>query len=345
MSVIMEEGASGRSFSLLPGVRCLPAREWRATAGPAIGIVNNMPDAALEATERQFISLLAAASDKRSVRVRLFALRELPRGETAQRYLAASYADIRELWDADLDALIVTGTEPRRDVLQDEPYWPVLASIIDWAARNTASTIWSCLAAHAAVLHLDGIARVPLPKKCFGLFECERIAAHPLTALPPARLQVPHSRWNGLPEEALACCGYDVLTQATAIGADLFVKETGSLFVFLQGHPEYDASTLLREYRRDVARFLRREHETYPAQPQRYFDQASTEALEVFRLRAVASRSPALLEDFPATTLREPLVSAWRASALRLYCNWLADISARRERSSRLVSPIAALAR
>jgi homoserine O-succinyltransferase len=180
MPIVMQEGASGRSFSLLPGVRCLPAREWRAGAGLAIGIVNNMPDAALEATERQFISLLAAASDKRPVRVRLFALRELPRGETARRYLAASYADILELWNADLDALIVTGTEPRRDVLQEEPYWPVLTAIVDWAARNTVSTMWSCLAAHAAVLHLDRIARVPLPDKCFGLFECERLAPHRL---------------------------------------------------------------------------------------------------------------------------------------------------------------------
>jgi homoserine O-succinyltransferase len=156
---------------------------------------------------------------------------------------------------------------------------------------------------------------------------------------------VPHSRWNGLPKGALAACGYDVLTQAAAIGADLFVKETGSLFVFLQGHPEYDASTLLREYRRDVTRFLRRERETYPAQPQRYFDQVSTEALEAFRLRAIASRSPQLMESFPATTLSEPLVSAWRAYALRFYRNWLADISARRERSRRLVFPVTALAR
>jgi homoserine O-succinyltransferase/O-acetyltransferase len=230
-------------------------------------------------------------------------------------------------------------------VLQEEPYWPIFARIVDWAARNTVSTLWSCLAAHAAVLQLDGIARVPLPDKCFGLFECERVVRHALTALAPARSQVPHSRWNGVPEEALAACGYDVLTQAAAIGADLFVKETGSLFVFLQGHPEYDAATLLREYRRDVTRFLRRERETYPAQPQRYFDQVSTAALEAFRLRAIASRSPELMEGFPATTLREPLVSAWRACALRLYRNWLADISARRERSSRLASPISALVR
>jgi homoserine O-succinyltransferase/O-acetyltransferase len=38
----------------------------------------------------------------------------------------------------------------------------------------------------------------------------------------------------------------------------MFVKYNRSLFVLLQGHPEYDSATLLREYRRDVGRFLRR---------------------------------------------------------------------------------------
>src|SRR2546429_6417390 len=42
---------------------------------------------------------------------------------------------------------------------------------------------------------------------------------------------------------------------------DMFVKELNSLFVFFQGHPEYEATTLLLEYRRDIKRFLRRERE------------------------------------------------------------------------------------
>ena len=36
-----------------------------------IGLVNNMPDAALQATERQFSSLLEAASGRLDVRLRL----------------------------------------------------------------------------------------------------------------------------------------------------------------------------------------------------------------------------------------------------------------------------------
>ena len=44
----------------------------------------------------------------------------------------------------------------------------------------------------------------------------------------------------------------------------MFVKQTRSLFIFFQGHPEYEETTLLREYRRDVGRFLRGQQPHYP---------------------------------------------------------------------------------
>ena len=68
MPVVLEQGASGRSFNLLEGVRCVPVFP-RDDEAIEIGIVNNMPDSALELTERQFIGLLAAASGKTQVRV------------------------------------------------------------------------------------------------------------------------------------------------------------------------------------------------------------------------------------------------------------------------------------
>src|SRR5207245_5607644 len=99
--------------------------------------------------------------------------------------------------------------------------------------------VWSCLAAHAAVLHIDGIVRRPLRDKRFGVFECERVSDHPLTATVPARLQMPHSRWNEIPEDALMTCDYRVLTRSEDAGVDAFVKQRKCLFVLLQGHPVY----------------------------------------------------------------------------------------------------------
>jgi homoserine O-succinyltransferase/O-acetyltransferase len=130
-----------------------------------IGIVNNMPDATLAATERQFKTLIDHAAAGRRVRVRFCALPGIARGESAARHIEESYDGLDELTRGRLDGLIITGCEPKAASLAAEPYWPALTRLIDWAAENTRSTIFSCLAAHAAVLHLDGIRRVPIGQK------------------------------------------------------------------------------------------------------------------------------------------------------------------------------------
>src|SRR5437867_5212437 len=122
-----------------------------------IGLVYNMPDTALRASERQFVALLGAAAQGVAVRLRLFSLTEFPRTDWARDHVNRFYSSIDDLWNCRVDGLIVTGTEPRASDLRHEPYWGSLTQVLDWAERNTASTIWSCLAAHAAVLHLDGI--------------------------------------------------------------------------------------------------------------------------------------------------------------------------------------------
>src|ERR1700691_5484162 len=162
---------------LLDTSRSASANEIHASNCVTIGLVNTMPDPALEATERQFIDLIRAAASKTIVRLLLFSIPKIPRADTTRQDMAERYRDIAELWDAHLDGLIVTGTEPRMKNLKDEPYWATLAQVVDWARENTASTIWSCLAAHAAVLHVDGIERRPRTEKLFGVFACEPAAS------------------------------------------------------------------------------------------------------------------------------------------------------------------------
>src|SRR5262249_2865220 len=160
------------------------------------------------------------------------------------------------------------------------------------------SSAWSCLAAHAAVLHLDGILRQRLDDKRFGIFQYIQAATHDLTAGVPARVGTPHSRWNDLPERELRSCGYSILTRSDATGVDTFVKQKKSLFVFFQGHPEYEADTLLLEYRRDIKRYLGGESDRYPSQPNGYFNADLGPAFDAFRERATAERSLKALEDF-----------------------------------------------
>ena len=236
----------------------------------------------------------------------------------------------------------MTGAEPKTERLADEPYWGAFTQLVDWASHNTISTIWSCLAAHAAVLHLDGIARVPLPEKCIGVFDCDKVADHPLTLNLPSRATGPHARWNALSEDALAANGYQVLTRSPAAGVDTFMRQDESLFLFFQGHPEYGALSLLNEFRRDVGRFLRGERDRYPAMPQHYFDAATQAALAAFRARAQAQPREELLAEFPVAAA--PALSAnWQPFGLTVYRNWLSTLSAQKQRLQRPAQYMAAL--
>jgi homoserine O-succinyltransferase/O-acetyltransferase len=322
---------------LLDTARSPSTADLRGRNCLTVGLVNNMPDAACEATERQFLDLLRTATGDVIVRLKLLSIADVPRAEEARRELGARYRDIADLWHAPLDGLIVTGIEPCAASLQDEPYWPALSRLVDWARGNTTSTIWSCLAAHAAVLRADGIARQPLENKLSGVFDCEAAADHPLRTAAVPRLRVPHSRLNDLPEPALRACGYRVLSRSATAGVDAFVKEDdgSSLFVFFQGHPEYEADSLLREYRRDVGRFLRGERATYPAPPQDYFNSTATFLANDFRLRAMGERRGDLIGDFPMEPLAAVVENTWRNAAVGLYRNWINYLKMReRDRKS-----------
>jgi homoserine O-succinyltransferase len=307
----------------MPGLSSRPTSGSPTDSDPiVIGLVNNMPDAALQRTEQQFLELLLVASHNIAVQWRRFYVPEVPRGEAGRLHLAQSYNDIEALWKSRLDGLIVTGTEPHTPVLSDEPYWPTLTKLIDWAEDNTISTIWSCLAAHAAVLHLDGIPRRALNEKLSGIFDCSKAESHAILARAPSRWRVPHSRYNGLPEEALVSNGYSILSRSLEAGADIFVKQRKSLFIFLQGHPEYDAAALLREYHRDVARFLAGERESCPRMPLGYFDEETSATLAAYQERVLGAPQLDPAPHFPVVA-KDRLGHHWRSFAVQLYSNWL----------------------
>jgi homoserine O-succinyltransferase len=308
-----------------------------------VGVVNNMQDSALHTTERQFRELLTAAARGRALQLKFFSIPQLPREGAGRAYVDSQYEDVDAIADAGLDGLIVTGTDPRGSVLAEEPYYRPLTKLVDWAEENTVSTVWSCLAAHAAVQHLDGIGRQRFPQKLAGVFDCAVVTEHPVLAGMPARWGMPHSRHNTLPEDALGPSGYQTLSTSPEAGADIFVKQRKSLFLFVQGHPEYDPGALFREYRRDIGRFLSGERENYPDMPGNYFDDATVAALTAFRAEAVQHRDIGILSHFPIAGSGEGMTHAWRAAAEQLYANWLSYLEDHRaERVSRRESSGAA---
>jgi homoserine O-succinyltransferase/O-acetyltransferase len=291
-----------------------------------IGLINNMPDPALQATERQFMRLLRRAAGNVRIDFHCFSLPSVKRSQLAKWRVDQQYTDIADLERLHIDGLIVTGAEPAAATLAEEPFWQELAAIVDWANTNTRSTIWSCLAAHAAVFHLDGIERRRLDTKCSGIYDCFKVADHWLTDDLPSPLRVPHSRFNELRAGDLAARDYQLLTLSPEGGVDIFAKQLRSQFIFFQGHPEYDALSLEREYLRDIGRFLGHERDTYPAVPAGYFDTDTEERLAGFARRARAERRPALATELPDRTLRPDIATGTEATVIfRNWLNYLSD--------------------
>jgi len=74
----------------------------------------------------------------------------------------------------------------------------------------------------------------------------------------------------------------------------------------------------MREYLRDVGRFLRGERPVRPSTPANYFGMP-TET----RLARLAGRDRATMADYEAALGAAAPQRAWRGSAVRLYRRWL----------------------
>jgi homoserine O-succinyltransferase len=106
-----------------------------------IGFLNMMPDAALRATERQFIRLVGSCNRIAQFFVYPFSLPTLERSAKAVGYIDRYYSDFESLRDAGLDALIITGANVANPRLENEAFWAPLMEVVDWAWDNVASML------------------------------------------------------------------------------------------------------------------------------------------------------------------------------------------------------------
>ena len=308
-------------------------REYR------IGFLNNMGPLGFATADRQFSHLLDLGGNGRAWRLVRFAISMPPALDRTADALVSRYLPSSEIAEQAIDALVISGAEPKCDDLRDEPYWSEFVSILKWAESNGVPLLLSCLAAHAAVLHRDGIVRRRFPDKRFGLFSERIVSDHPLAAGLAPPIAFPHSRWNEVRAADLVECGYTVITSDGDGQVNCFLKEERGLVVAFQGHPEYEPLTLLNEYKRDVRRFLTGESGRYPDLPRDYLAREQAEQLTEFRRRALAEPSVALAQEIQALDLHVADFAPWRRNAAMLCRNWFAWVETHMGAKSERVSP------
>jgi O-acetylhomoserine (thiol)-lyase len=132
----------------------------------------------------------------------------------------------------------------------------------------------------------------------------------------------PHSRWNDIPRSHWDAAGLRVLAESGRAGVHLATSADGFRIVYFQGHPEYERNSLLKEYKREVGRFIA--GELAAPRPIRALPRRGGRAGRGLhctppgRTRRTASLEPTFPEEPSMTTSRTP--GATRGG---LFNNWL----------------------
>lgn len=285
-----------------------------------VGLLNMMPDAALEATERQFFRLIGESNPIAQFYVHPFTIPALPRGEAGQAHIDRYYESFDQIRGLGLDALIITGANVSHENLAEEPFWEPLIEVIDWAWDNVTSTLCSCLATHAVMQFRHGHARVKQAQKVWGVFEHKVTdKRHPLVADVNTRFDVPHSRWNDISRAQFEAAGLHVLAESDAAGVHLAVSKDGLRTVFFQGHPEYDTISLLKEYKRDLALYQAGKLAQQPPFPAHYLNTFARAALDEYAARSARGE----VVSFPEKLIAGQLDNTWHDTAEGVVGNWI----------------------
>lgn len=283
-----------------------------------IGFLNMMPDAALEAAERQFFRLIGESNKIAQFYMHPFTVPGVPRSAETQSYIEKYYDTFESIKEQGLDALIVTGAnEETNPKVTDENFWAPLREVLGWAQENVTSTICSCLASHAALNLHHKLTPGWRETKCWGVYQHKVLdRSHPLVRGTNTKFDVPHSRFSELTRAQFEEAGFKVLAHSEEAGVHCAVSPDGFRLVCLQGHPEYDIFSLLKEYRRDVMWYRDGTLEKEPPFPANYFGPISQGKIKAW-LESGEDRA------FPEDEIIPLLENTWQDSARTMLANWI----------------------
>ncbi len=210
---------------------------------------------------------------------------------TAEEHMLAFYKTFDDIKGNYYDGMIITGAPIEHLEFEEVEYWDELCEIMEWTKTHVHSTFHICWGAQAGLYYHYGIKKYPLPEKLSGVF------LHHLDYNRGMLFRgfddefyVPHSRNTTVHREDIEAVP-ELKIIASSDKAGVFaVKSEKYRQIFITGHSEYDADTLLKEYVRDKKAGIN------PHVPDNYF---------------------------PNDDDTKPPVVRWRSCANLLYSNWL----------------------
>ncbi|MDH6279918.1 homoserine O-acetyltransferase MetA [Prescottella agglutinans] len=213
-----------------------------------IAILNLMPMKV--STETQLLRLLS--NTPLQIEITLLHMASHVSRNTSAEHLESFYSTFDDVAHMHFDGLIITGAPIEKLDFEDVDYWPEMAKILDWTRSAVQSTLHVCWGAQAALYHHYGVRKHEVSQKLSGVFP-HRItgARSPIVTGFDDEFLAPHSRHTDVHAADIEATGeVEVLAVSEEAGVYLAATADGRQ-VFVTGHPEYDADTLAREYRRD----------------------------------------------------------------------------------------------
>lgn len=294
-----------------------------------IVLLNLMPDAALQATERQFIRMLGS-SNEFLVHVYPTSIDIGSRGQEYQKYIQDHYNDIQSIYDMKIDGLIISGANPSKPNMSEESFWDPLIEVMKWADEDVSSILCSCLATHALMKAKFNIDRKIRDSKSWGVFSHDLLNTnHPMIRDLTNNFAGPHSHYYDIPSEEIEKTELQILAENNEAGFFLASTKNSDLVLF-QGHPEYDKKSLLKEYQREIENFINGLRSDYPPLPNDYFSKDSLQLLnEIEKTTMKRMIKPILPED----DLLTKIDINWQKTGGILYKNWLNILSNKKKSS------------
>lgn len=206
-------------------------------------------------TETHILRLLS--NTPLQVEIVLLHTREHISKNTPLEHLKAFYKSFDEIKDQKYDGLIVTGAPVEQLDFEQVDYWDEIKRIMDWSLSNVTSSLFICWGAQAGLYHFYKVPKYPLKEKMFGVFDHTLYNPHiPLIRGFDEVFQAPHSRHTEIRRNDIIGIGdLEIISESNEAGVYIVMEKTGRQ-IFVTGHSEYDPSTLLEEYQRDLARGL-----------------------------------------------------------------------------------------
>ena len=171
---------------------------------------------------------------------------------TSADHLLNFYKSFDELKHRKFDGMVITGAPVELMDFEEVDYWPELCRIMEWSKTNVHSTFHICWGAQAGLYYHYGVKKHTMPQKLFGVYKHK--ADYKRSILLRGfddEFWVPHSRHTTIDRcDVEKIPGMKILASSEAAGVYAMSNKEGRQ-IFVTGHSEYDADTLLKEYIRD----------------------------------------------------------------------------------------------